>query len=97
MQIRETQGQNGWCAGYTMAFLLNATYNTGHYNAVTCTPSILSLSFSNLHIFKGINILGLLINSCLIAFNQTSHIANPITKYQTAINQQPQYVNTLKN
>lgn len=33
MQIRETQGQNGWCAGYTMAFLLNATYNTGHYNA----------------------------------------------------------------
>ena len=29
-------------------------------------------------------------------FNQTSHIAKPITKYQTAINQQPQYVNTLK-
>ncbi|MEX3489383.1 C47 family peptidase [Staphylococcus warneri] len=33
MQIRETQGNNGWCAGYTMSFLLNATYNTNHYYA----------------------------------------------------------------
>ena len=32
-QIRETQGQNSWCAGYTMAALLNATKNTSQYNA----------------------------------------------------------------
>lgn len=31
--IRETQGYNGWCAGYTMSALLNATYNTDRYNA----------------------------------------------------------------
>ncbi len=32
-KIRETQGNNGWCAGYTMSALLNATYNTDRYNA----------------------------------------------------------------
>ncbi|HDN3454983.1 TPA: cysteine protease [Staphylococcus aureus] len=32
-KIRETQGNNGWCAGYTMSALLNATYNTDKYYA----------------------------------------------------------------
>ncbi|HDH4350682.1 TPA: cysteine protease staphopain A, partial [Staphylococcus aureus] len=32
-KIRETQGNNGWCAGYTMSALLNATYNTNKYHA----------------------------------------------------------------
>ena len=32
-RIRETQGYNSWCAGYTMSALLNATYNTNRYNA----------------------------------------------------------------
>lgn len=32
-KIREQQGNNGWCAGYTMAALLNATYNTDKYYA----------------------------------------------------------------
>lgn len=32
-KIREPQGNNGWCAGYTMAALLNATYNTDKYFA----------------------------------------------------------------
>ena len=32
-QIRETQGNNGWCAGFTMAALLNATKNTNQYRA----------------------------------------------------------------
>lgn len=32
-QIREQQGNNGWCAGYTMAALLNATKNTSQYRA----------------------------------------------------------------
>lgn len=32
-RIRETQGNNGWCAGYSMSALLNATYNTNKYHA----------------------------------------------------------------
>ena len=32
-KIRETQGNNGWCAGYTMSALLNVTYNTNKYHA----------------------------------------------------------------
>ncbi|MCD8914371.1 cysteine protease staphopain [Staphylococcus simulans] len=31
-KIREQQGYNGWCAGYSMAALLNATKNTSTYN-----------------------------------------------------------------
>lgn len=32
-KIREQQGDIPWCAGYSMAALLNATYNTDKYNA----------------------------------------------------------------